>query len=86
MVDNNDNYLFKLFVLGNNYDGCLLTGDTNDILEFQESKFFKNFDFNYSTVNNLQICLGLKNVALINSICLINFMYGKLIFMGKVIK
>jgi len=73
MVDMIDNNFFKLYVLGNNYDGCLLTGDTMDILEFKECKFFGKFDFFNSTLNNTQIYLGLKNAGFIYSIWFINF-------------
>lgn len=36
----NVNYTNKkyIYVLGNNYDGCLLTGDTEDVRDFKNAK------------------------------------------------
>jgi alpha-tubulin suppressor-like RCC1 family protein len=48
-----------LLVLGNNYDGCLMTGDTKDVVQF--TKVTPDF------LNNLEyykISTGLKSVAI----------------------
>ena len=69
MVDQSEIELFykSVYVIGNNYDGCLLTGDTNDLIEFEESKVLKNSEFRRKLLNHSEMELGLKNAALIDS-------------------
>ncbi len=54
----------KLLVIGNNYDGCLLTGDREDRTLFTE---IDSFDFDLD-LENYKIKLGVRNAYLIDSI------------------
>jgi hypothetical protein len=60
----------KLCVLGNNQDGCLLTGDKNDVLKFKfvDNLIETNYSFKIST-GMTTCCLYYKNFA---------FLWGKL--------
>jgi hypothetical protein len=66
MVEDQQPKFKNLSVLGNNYDGCLLTGDTVDIKEFTENNLEKLQNFKEEFMNAKAICLGLKNAAIIN--------------------
>ena len=59
---------YNLFVLGNNYDGCLLTGDTSDLMQFEACRLLENPDFRQKLLNFRYLNLGLKNAALIDGI------------------
>jgi hypothetical protein len=68
----------KIFVLGNNYDGCLLTGDTTD-----RNELFLLGDNEIITDEGFIIRLGIRNVLGIDSILkLINIVW-KCIFLGE---
>jgi hypothetical protein len=48
-----------LLVLGNNYDGCLMTGDTKDVIQF--TKVYPEY---LQSLNKFNISTGLKSVAM----------------------
>lgn len=63
----------NIYVLGNNYDGILLTGDTIDVTTFSQCKLLGNVDFKNKLLNHKYINFGLKNAALIDGIYKIKF-------------
>ena len=56
----------KIYVLGNNYDGCLLTGDTDDRKIFTSLELDETFLLHF--LNHSKFELGIRNAYLINSI------------------
>lgn len=54
----------KYFAIGNNYDGCLLTGDTNDLERWCDiSCKLKEF----SKDESIDLCVGIRNCVAISS-------------------
>jgi alpha-tubulin suppressor-like RCC1 family protein len=49
----------SIIVLGNNYDGCLLTGDTNDVIDFRKINLSQ-----FINMKNYKISTGMKSVAI----------------------
>ena len=69
MDDKSERNLYdNIYVIGNNYDGCLLTGDNDDVTIFSECKLLKNLEHKNMLLNHNYINFGLKSAGLIDGI------------------
>lgn len=78
-MDDLSDKISELYVIGNNYDGLLLTGDVTDCESFKKVELSKF----YSSITKVRkIRLGIRNGCLIDSIYSYYYIQGKSFHLG----